>query len=86
MRFSSQMKDIAFKLETQKGYCVLQPVYCDGGDIGEAQLKNLEAAHFKKIDISDGIYVVNIGGYTGKSVSEEINYAKQRNKEIIYHE
>lgn len=35
--------------------------------------------------MSDGIYVVNIGGYIGTSVKKEIEYAKQRGKEVIYH-
>lgn len=43
-------------------------------------------AHYKKIDISDAIYIVNIGGYIGTSVSEELHYAKKHNKEIIFRE
>ncbi len=27
----------------------------------------MDALHFKKIEMSDSIYVVNIGGYIGKS-------------------
>ena len=41
--------------------------------------------HRQKIDISDGIYVVDINGYIGQSVKNEIEYAQQNNKEIIYH-
>ena len=48
-------------------------------------LSHLEKAHYRKIDISDGIYVVNIGGYIGESVKAEIQYAKENGKEIIYH-
>lgn len=48
-------------------------------------LSHLEKAHYRKIDISDGIYVVNIDGYIGKSVNAEIKYAKENGKEIIYH-
>ena len=86
MRFSAQMKEIAKKLEIENGYCVLQPLYCDGNTINAEQLKSLAAAHYKKIDISDGIYVLNVGGYIGKSVSEEIDYARSHNKEILFHE
>lgn len=46
----------------------------------------ITAAHYKKIDLSDAIYIVNIGGYIGQSVTEEIAYAKSRGKEIIFHE
>ena len=48
-------------------------------------LKALELAHYQKINISDGIYVVNIGGYIGESVRREIEYAQLHGKEIIYH-
>ena len=48
-------------------------------------LKALELAHYQKIDISDGIYVLNIGGYIGESVSREIAYAQLQGKEIVYH-
>ena len=41
-------------------------------------LSHLEKAHYRKIDISDGIYVVNIGGYIGESVKAEIQYAKEK--------
>jgi hypothetical protein len=40
--------------------------------------------HRIKIDLSDSIYVVNVDGYIGESVKKEIEYAKERGKEIIY--
>lgn len=40
--------------------------------------------HRTKIDLSDAIFVVNIGGYIGESVKSEIEYAKEKGKEIIY--
>ena len=39
----------------------------------------------KKIDISDGIYVLNIDGYIGESVCKEIEYAQLHGKEVVYH-
>ncbi|MDE6585527.1 MAG: hypothetical protein K2K80_02465 [Clostridia bacterium] len=85
MRFSNDIMRIATELETDKGYCVIQPVYnCDGKVLSDSELQNVVKAHYKKIDISDAIFVVNIGGYIGKSVAEEIEYAKSRNKEIMY--
>ena len=44
----------------------------------------MEEEHFKKIDIFDAIFVVNKNGYVGESVRKEINYAEDKNKEIIY--
>lgn len=86
MRFAEEMKKIAYYLETRRGYNILQCVYCED-DVSptDEELKLLEKAHYKKIDLSDGIYIVNIGGYVGESVKNEIEYAKKYGKEIIYH-
>lgn len=86
MRYEKEMRDIAYYLETQKGFNVLQCVYCDK-DIKPSceELNNLEKAHYLKIDLSDGIYVVNIDGYIGDAVKKEVEYAKMHNKEIVYH-
>lgn len=87
MRFSKEIMEIATKLETDNDYCVLQPVYeINGNALTENELKKVANAHYKKIDVSDAIYVVNIGGYIGKSVSQEIEYAKARNKEVLFFE
>ena len=48
-------------------------------------IKKLEEAHYQKIILSDGIYVVNIDGYIGESVQEEREFAKEHKKEILYH-
>lgn len=84
MRFAEEMKEIAYALETMNDYNILQCVYCEGAPSYE-EVKRLEAAHYRKIDLSDGIYVVNIGGYIGASVSKEIEYAEKSGKEVIYH-
>lgn len=65
---------------TDQGYIVLFPAMgCEGHD--KSYYMRL---HFDKIAMSDAIYVVNVGGYIGESVREEINYAKEHNKEILY--
>lgn len=84
MRFEKEMKEIAFLLETQKGFNILQCIYTDR-EVNEEEKQRLAAAHYRKIDLSDGIYVVNVGGYIGKSVKAEIAYAKESGKEILYH-
>ncbi len=85
MRFAKEIIKIATELETKNGYCVLQPVYnFDDIPISDRELQNIVKAHYKKIDISDAVFVVNVGGYIGKSVAEEIAYAKNLNKEILY--
>ena len=86
MRFSKQMQEIALELEVKQGYCVLTPVGEKTVQPSKKEIEKLTKAHFKKIDMSDAVYVVNIGGYIGESVSREVCYAKEHNKEIIYHE
>lgn len=86
MRFEKQMIKIARDLEFE-GYCVIQCVYnIEKTQENQSQLFRLAEAHYKKIEISDAIYVVNIGGYIGESCKKEIEYAKSLNKQIIYHE
>lgn len=86
MRFGKDMKKIAYELETGKGYNILQCVYCEESVVPtEEELLRLADAHYRKIDLSDGIYVVNINGYIGESVKREIEYAEKYGKEVLYH-
>lgn len=52
------------------------------GDESTPEKQGLDQLHFRKIDISDGIYVVNVGGYVGSSTRREIKYAKDRGKTV----
>ena len=85
MRFFEEMQEIAMELETKYGYCVITPIGGTNITLNEETVENLAKAHYKKIDISDAVYIVNIGGYIGESVLKELRYAKKNNKEIIYH-
>lgn len=48
------------------------------------QKKALDVLHFRKIDQSDEILVLNVGGYIGESTRNEINHAKATGKRIRY--
>jgi len=86
MKFSREMKQTAFVLESVRGFNVLQCTYNDMGiPLTEAMLENLAKAHERKIDMSDMIYVVDVGGYIGDSVKREIQYAGERKKEILFY-
>lgn len=86
MRFEEEMRAIAYNLETQKGYNIIQCLYsAESSNVTDVELENIVNAHYKKIDLSNGIYVVNIDGYIGESVSKEIEYARSKGKEILYH-
>ena len=86
MRFFDEMQEIARELETKYGYCAITPIGGTNIDLDQEAVENLAKAHYKKIDISDAVYIVNIGGYIGESVSKELKYAQKHKKEIIFHE
>lgn len=44
----------------------------------------LDDMHKRKIDLSDMIYVINVGGYIGESTRSEIEYAICTGKEVHY--
>ena len=44
----------------------------------------LDGMHKRKIDMADGIYVINVGGYIGDSTRSEIEYAKALGKSVEY--
>ena len=86
MRFEKEMQKIAFLLETRYNLNVLQCIYnIDKLDISEKDIVALENAHFRKIELSEAIYVVDIQGYIGNQVAKEIEFAKSLGKEIILH-
>ena len=86
MRFEEQMKKIAFDLETKGDMCVIQCVYDINKElIDKPTVEKLNRIHMKKIDISEAIFVVDIDGYIGEQVKNEIKYAKSMGKEIIYY-
>ena len=44
----------------------------------------LDDMHLRKIDLADGIFVINVGGYIGESTRREIEYAENTGKKINY--
>ncbi len=86
MKFAEEMKRIAFDLEEKHDMCVLQCVYNeDKLKLSEADINALNSAHFKKIELAEAIYVVDLHGYIGEQVKKEIAFAKSLGKEVIYH-
>lgn len=61
MKFEKEMQRIAFLLETKHDLNVLQCVYnTDNLEISEKERSFLKNTHFRKIELSDAIYVVDI--------------------------
>lgn len=83
MKFKEKMMEIAKDLEINDKYVVIQCVYSND-KFSENEQQILADLHYKKIDISDAIYVVNVDGYIGSSTNKEIEYAKKMGKEVIY--
>lgn len=84
MKFQKEMVQIAEKLELEKNYAVLQCIFGDHcKHYTEKELQKLEELRFKKIEISDAIYVVNVNGYIGDATRKEIEYAQSLQKEIL---
>ncbi len=44
----------------------------------------LDDMHKRKIDMADGIFVINVGGYIGESTRSEIEYAVAHGKRVEY--
>ena len=86
LKFQKEMMKVAEKIALD-GYCVLTPVYpvLENIERTEEQLIKLKEAHFKRIELSDTILVVNINNYIGESTNLEIDYAKKLGKKIIYY-
>lgn len=87
-RFKAEFLEM-LEILTLCGWIVLLPGYyghCARFPISDEVKDTLDALHKKKIDMSDAIYVLNIDGYIGESTKDEIQYAKEHNKEIIYYE
>jgi hypothetical protein len=85
LKFEEEIKYYTEKLELD-GNCVLSIAYPtkEKEAYTQEEIKILGIAHFKKIEISDTIFVVNKNGYIGDAVKKEIEYAKRLNKEIMY--
>ena len=86
-RFYDQFREVEKKL-TMEGKIPLPPAFygkAEGleysSDVGE----HLWKLHLDKINISDGIYVVNPGGYIGESTQKEINHAREKGKTIRFY-
>lgn len=53
---------------------------------GEEMKAALDELHKRKIDISDRIHVINVGGYVGSSTASEIEYAAKAGKVVTFME
>lgn len=86
---STKFKDAFMQVQkelTLAGYIVIS-VGCfghSGDEITEGQKVMLDEMHKCKIDMADEIFVINPGGYIGKSTKSEIRYASDTGKTVRY--
>lgn len=86
-RFSEAFRKANLDL-TLHGHIVLT-VGCDtksddGLGLGPDVKKRLDDLHLRKIDLADGILVLNVGGYIGESTRRELAYAIAMGKEARF--
>jgi hypothetical protein len=80
----------AQKTLTLKGYIVISVGLFGHADnefisvITEDIKIMLDDMHKRKIDMSDEIFVINVGGYIGESTKGEIEYAIKTGKKVKY--
>ena len=86
IKFKDEFMRIQEKLTLDRNI-VLTPNFFNNIKKEEIDLetkKMLDEMHKQKIDMSDEIYVINVGGYIGESTKSEIEYAKRKGKKISY--
>ncbi len=85
IKFKTEFMKVQEKL-TLDGNIVLTPNFFNNikNKIDLDTKKMLDGMHKQKIDMSDEIYVINLGGYIGESTKAEIEYAKTKSKKISY--
>ena len=85
IRFWDKIQEMAERLEIENEYAVIGLIpHVMNRDFTEKEKELIGELHKIKIDVSDAIFVVNVGGYIGKSTRSEIEYAKSKGKEIMY--
>ncbi|MGM0125338.1 hypothetical protein IGI37_002736 [Enterococcus sp. AZ194] len=87
IKFEQTFKKVEMTL-SQKGLVILSPVFFELGDkpkLTDEEKEILGAVHLKKIDLADGIFVIDVDGYIGERTQLEIVYARQNKKKITYY-
>ena len=85
-RFKDEFLEIQKEL-TLQGHIVLSVGlfgHADNIELTTEQKIMLDNLHKEKIDMSDGIFVVNVNGYIGESTYSEIDWARRHKKTIWF--
>jgi len=86
-RFKEQFLEAQKRLTLEGNIVISVGLFGHSGDDEvwtEGTKEMLDDMHKRKIDMADAIYVINVGGYIGKSTWSEIEYAMNIGKEVLY--
>lgn len=93
-RFKDQFMEMQKKLTLEGNIVISVGLFGHSGDsevwenMDEGTLTKtkemLDDIHKRKIDMSDEIFVINVGGYIGDSTRSEIDYALANGKKVRY--
>lgn len=86
-RFKEQFLEAQKRLTLEGNIVISVGLFGHSGDDEvwtECTKEMLDDMHKRKIDMTDSIYVINVGGYIGESTRSEIKYAQNNGKEVIY--
>ena len=86
-RFKNEFMDVQKKLTLEGNIVISVGLFGHSGDdevwtVGTKEM--LDDMHKRKIDMADEIYVINVGGYIGRSTRSEIEYALSTGKIVRY--
>lgn len=86
-RFKEQFLEMQKRLILQGNIVISVGLFGHSGDEevwADGVKTMLDDMHKRKIDMADGIYIINPGGYIGESTRNEIEYARKQGKTIEY--
>ena len=86
-RFKDQFLEAQKRLTLEGNIVISVGLFGHSGDEEvwtEGTKEMLDDMHKRKIDMADGIFVINVGGYIGSSTRSEIEYAKANGREVTY--
>lgn len=86
-KFKEEFEQVNLEL-TKRGYIVISVAafgHADSLNFSETEKRHLDQIHFRKIDISDLIYVIDVNEYVGDSTKNEIVYALRNDKSVFFY-
>ena len=86
-RFKNEFRETQKRLTLAGNIIISVGLFGHSGDDEvwtEGTKEMLDDMHFRKIDMADEIFVINVGGYIGSSTKLEIEYAKKTGKAVRY--